>query len=147
MNVDHVDVLNESFGGNPFPDLAGDPIKLANDAAVAAGVTVTVSSGDAGVAGTVGSPATDPQVISVGATTQFRAYAQTSGDGIQIGNGGYIDNNIAALSSGGFTQQGPHTIDVVAPGDSGWALCTGSHTDPPPTPIARTSMATPRPSN
>ncbi|MGH2389348.1 MAG: S8 family serine peptidase, partial [Chloroflexota bacterium] len=131
VNVDHVNVLNESFGGNPFPDLRNDPISLANDNAVAAGVTVTVSSGDAGAAGTIGSPGSQAGVITVGATTQFRAYTQVNASGINLGNGGYLNNNIAALSSAGFTQLGPRTVDVVAPGDSGWALCTPSRSHVP----------------
>jgi len=119
-----VDVLNESFGGNPFPDSANDPTTLANDAAVAAGVTVVASSGDAGTAGTLGSPSTDPNVIESGATFSFRAYAQIGYSGFQLGNGDFTDNNIASFSSAGFAQTGERTIDAVAPGDSGWALCT-----------------------
>jgi hypothetical protein len=124
VNVDHVNVINESFGNNPFPDLQNDPISIADANAVAAGVTVTVSSGDAGFASTIGSPSTLPGVISVGATTQYRSYTQVNEDAINLGSGGYLDNNISALSSAGFSQVGPHTVDVVAPGDLGWALCT-----------------------
>ena len=131
VTVAHVDVLNESFGSNPFPDLSTDPIVQANAAAIAAGVTVVVSSGDSGVNGTIGTPATGSGVISVGATTQYRAYAQTGLAGITLGSGGYLDNNVAAFSSAGFSQLGPRTVDVVAPGDSGWTLCTPSNTDPP----------------
>ncbi len=125
VSVDKVDVLNESFGGNPYPDLANDPISMANSNAVSAGVTVTVSSGDAGAASTIGSPGTDPGVIAVGASTQFRAYTEAGNDGITLGTG-YVDNNISSLSSGGFAQTGPRTVDVVAPGDLGWALCTAT---------------------
>ncbi|MGO9992312.1 MAG: S8 family serine peptidase [Steroidobacteraceae bacterium] len=124
---DDVDVINESFGGNPYPDTANDPISLANDAAVNAGVTVTVSSGDAGSAGTLGSPSTDPLVIAAGASTQFRLYAQT-GYGAQSLANGFLSDNISALSSGGFSQPSARTVDVVAPGDLGWALCSANIT-------------------
>ena len=133
--VDHgADVINESFGGNPLPDTGTDPTTLADDAAVAAGVTVVASTGDAGTANTIGSPATDPKVIAAGGTTTYRLYAQAVVGGIQLGglvgpaaNAAampWVNDNITSLSSGGIAQSGLKTPDVVAPGDSGWALCT-----------------------
>ena len=123
VNVDHVNVLNESFGGNPFPDNGDDPISLADKAAVNAGVTVVASTGDAGTNGTIGTPSSDPFVISAAGSTMFRSYIQATGAGAQLSNGHFVSNNISGLSSGGTTQQG-RVPDVIAPGDSGWALCT-----------------------
>ncbi|HEY2576102.1 MAG TPA: S8 family serine peptidase [Streptosporangiaceae bacterium] len=125
VNVDHVNVLNESFGDNPFPDTGSlDLVRMADDAAVAAGTTVTTSSGDAGDSNTIGSPGTDPNVISAGATTTYRGYAQTGIGGIFTpGIKGWLDNNISGLSSAGYAQNGK-AIDVVAPGDLNWTLCT-----------------------
>ncbi len=121
----HVDVINESLGGNPFPDNADDPLSLANDAAVRAGVTVVASSGDAGTATTISSPATDPNVIAAGASTSFRVYQQTHDGAIDLGtNGGYVSDNISGLSSSGAAQSGRQTVDVVVPGDLGWSLCS-----------------------
>jgi hypothetical protein len=121
---DHVNVLNESIGGNPIPNTQDDPVALADQAAVAAGVTVVASSGDAGPFNNIGSPATTPGVIAVGGTTTYQVYRQTSRYGTNLVPGGWENNNITALSSSGITEFNPHTVDVVAPGDRGWSLCS-----------------------
>ncbi|MEN3361192.1 MAG: hypothetical protein V7637_5174, partial [Mycobacteriales bacterium] len=120
---DHADVISESFGSNQFPDTNDDPTAVFNEQLVRAGVTVLASSGDAGGFNTIGSPASSPGVISVGGTTMFRSYAQTVSSGFQLSNGKYRGDGISGLSSSGFTQPG-RTIDLLAPGDLGWALCT-----------------------
>jgi Peptidase inhibitor I9 len=118
-------VINESFGANVYSDNnARDTIQLFNDAAVRHGITVTVSTGDAGISGTQGSPSTDPNVISAGASTDFQSYAQTGYAGARtFANGTWVSGNISALSSGGISQGG-QVPDLVAPGEADWALCS-----------------------
>jgi hypothetical protein len=125
---DHVNILNESIGGNPLPNTEDDPVALADQAAIAAGVTVVASSGDAGPFNNIGSPATTPGVIAAGGTQTYRVYRQTTRYGTQLSPGGWENNNITALSSAGTTEFNPATVSVVAPGDRGWSLCSSDTT-------------------
>jgi hypothetical protein len=122
--VDHVNVLDEPFGGTAVPNTQNDPPALANQAAVAAGVVVVSATGDTGNSdGDIWSPGGVPGVIGVGATTSLQSYVQTDQNGPALGSGGWEDNNVSADSTTGINESGPRTMDVVAPGDAGWGLC------------------------
>jgi hypothetical protein len=123
---DHVNVLSQSFGGNPIPQDGTDPVSMFDQEAVKHGITVLASTGDAGITNTIGSPSsTGKGIIGVGATSSFRSHAQVSEHGYQLGGfKGWESNNTATLSSTGFTSYGPNSVDVVAPGDSGWSDCS-----------------------
>lgn len=115
VTVYHADVLSESYGYGLSPGNYATHY-AANDAAVAAGVTVVVSSGDSGVQGTVSSPASDPRVIEVGATNTLRLNAQA------YGYARWVNDDITPLSSGGTTPNNKEP-DLVAPGYGGEAAC------------------------
>jgi hypothetical protein len=121
--VHPANVINESFGENGFPDTSADAVKMFDNAAVGLGITVVVSSGDSAPTSTIGSPATDPEVISAAATTDLRSYAMSNYGQADMFARGWLNNNIAPFSSGGFDAYG-NTVDVAAPGDSSFASCS-----------------------
>ncbi len=99
--VYNIRVVNLSFGVDGITDYVGDPLSIAVENAWKAGIVVVVSAGNDGATATsLGSPATDPYVIAVGAS-DARSTPATS------------DDTIAPFSSIGTYDRGP---DVVAPG-------------------------------
>jgi Subtilase family len=125
ITVDHIQVLNESLVANTYPDDAPalDVIKQAQDAAVAAGVTVVAGSGDTGPTNTEGSPASDPSVLSVGASTTYRALIQSGFPARFPAIAGWVNDNVSEASASGFTLAG-QTVDLVAPGEFNWSDCS-----------------------
>jgi subtilase family protein len=117
VSLVHADVISESFGTSALPSShSGQLLAQANEAAVAAGVTVVESSGDSGDSGTMIAAADDPAVIAAGATNTLRLLAQG------YGYNSWVDDNITPLSSGGTAPTGK-IVDLVAPGYSGEAAC------------------------
>lgn len=125
VSHDHVDIMSQSFGGNPIGDNGDDPISVFDSEAVAHGITVVASTGDSGVTNTIGSPASVAKgIIAVAGSTSFQDYAQLSEHGYRLGHfKGYENNNVATLSSSGFTENG-NGPDVIAPSFGGWANCS-----------------------
>ncbi len=122
LSNDHPDVISESFGGYPIPDTTEDLTRQFNEQAVAAGVTVVESSGDSGVRSSPSSASSDPSVISAGASTTFRNYAQSTQYAYQFAHG-WLNDQISSIESAGFTMGG-RVLDLVAPGEANWALCS-----------------------
>jgi hypothetical protein len=122
LTVDHPDVFSESFGGYPIPDSTQDLTRQFNEQAVAAGATVVESSGDSGVESSPSSASSDPDVISAGASTTYRNYAQGTQYGFQFAKG-WLSDNISSVESAGYTEDG-RLVDLVAPGENNWALCS-----------------------
>jgi hypothetical protein len=123
LTVDHPDVFSESFGGYPIPDSTQDLTRDFNEQAVADGAVVVESTGDSGTEASPSSASSDPAVIAAGASTTFQNYAQGTQYGYQLGGGGWESNNISSIESAGFTQGG-RALDLVAPGEANWALCS-----------------------
>ncbi len=122
LTRDHPDVFSESFGGYPIPDSTQDLTRQFNQQAIAAGATVVESTGDSGVESSPSSASSDPSVIAAGASTTFRNYAQGTQYGFQFAKG-WLSDNISSIESAGFTQ-GARVLDLVAPGEANWALCS-----------------------
>jgi Subtilase family len=104
----HADVISESFGDTSLPTSnSGKLLAEADDAAVAAGVTVVESSGDSGPQGTMITAADDPNVIAAGGVDNLHIVA------LNDGYHSYVSNNMAAQSSGATAPTGK-VVDLVA---------------------------------
>jgi hypothetical protein len=125
VSHDHADVLSESFGEYPIPDTAQDLTREFNSQAAAAGITVVESTGDSGVESSVSSATSDPSVIAAGASTNFRGYAQGEAYAFQFSSHSWLSDNVSSIESAGPTQEG-RELDLVAPGEVGWALCSAN---------------------
>ncbi|HEY7147525.1 MAG TPA: S8 family serine peptidase [Streptosporangiaceae bacterium] len=108
MTTVHADVISESFGSTSLPgSRSGQLLAEADNAAVAAGVTVVESSGDSGPQGTVITAADDPAVIAAGGVDNLHIVA------LNDGYRSYVSNNMAAQSSGATAPTGK-VVDLVA---------------------------------
>ena len=116
-------VISMSFGSNPNSDTTVDPLEMADQSAEKDGLTVVVSSGDAGPGGSIGTPATDPGAIAVGASTTENFRLQINELADLPGVKGVLNDNVVSFSSSGPTENGQKTVDVVAPGAFGWMAC------------------------
>jgi subtilase family protein len=138
----HADVISESFGSTSLPGSGfGQLLAQADNAAVAAGVTVVESAGDSGPQGTMITAADDPAVIAAGGVDNFHIVA------LNDGYHSYVSNNMAAQSSGGVAPTGK-VVDLVASdwfgGETDCApLINGCPDDYPIEAAAGTSEASP----
>lgn len=110
-NTYNIRVISMSLGRPVFESYTLDPVDQAVEAAWKAGIVVVVAAGNSGRSGaahgfaTIGVPANDPSVITVGAT-------------MTLGTPTRVDDKIASYSSKGPTVL-DHIVkpDLVAPGN------------------------------
>jgi len=110
-SVYNIRVINMSLGRPVFESYTLDPVDQAVESAWEAGIVVVVAAGNSGRSGpahgfaTIGCPANDPAVITVGATRT-------------LGTKTRVDDTIASYSSKGPTVV-DHIVkpDLVAPGN------------------------------
>ncbi|MBI3027625.1 S8 family serine peptidase, partial [Candidatus Woesearchaeota archaeon] len=112
---DHLDIISMSLGarcGRGYSDYCGpdDPLSTAVDNAVKAGVTSVIAAGNSGPRqGSIGSPGTARNAITIGASCKPS----------QIGNNSACDGNVAIFSSRGPVKWSGGVLlkpDVLAPG-------------------------------
>ncbi len=98
----NIRVLNLAFGTDSVQSHLIDPLSHAVEQAWKAGIVVVVAAGNDGLGSALRNPATNPYVITVGATDSK-------------GSGDYLDDEVMGFSSCGTAQR---HVDVVAPGKS-----------------------------
>jgi subtilisin family serine protease len=104
--ADGMDVINISLGSDLAPLPGNDPEVTAVEQAAALGVIVVVASGNNGPdPATVGSPASAPSVIAVGASDNDRIFAATA----DLSNGA---SYVALPGSGAAATSGPVTAPI-----------------------------------
>ena len=120
---DHADVFSESFGGYPIPDSAQDLTRQFNEQAVAAGVTVVESTGDSGVEASPSSAVERP--VRDRRRRQHERSATTPRGLVRLPvRQGLAQRQHLVDRVGAASPRAAGCVDLVAPGEANWALCT-----------------------
>ena len=114
-----VDIISCSLLTVSLPQDGNDPLALAAQAAVDAGITFVNSEGNEGPGqGTMGSMQDAPGVLAVGASTGNREFAQEDFMGVTT----YKGDQVITWSSRGPNSLGDFRPDIMGFGAYGWAL-------------------------
>jgi len=111
--VDHgADVISLSLGDYIWPPDGTDPVAMAANAAVDAGVVVVAAAGNAGTAFYIASPASAEKVIAVGATTKQDDIAMYSSMGPTWDH--RIKPEISAPGGAAYIYDDPAELGIVS---------------------------------